>query len=91
MRGGGAKSCYLLKGEGGHKFYPVSRGGGYMDPRFSRFVAPLPVINDQFLTLVDIKMKYSTSSLSSILSFIHDYTHISHFTIIIIGLGARSR
>ena len=44
----------LKKGGGGHeKFYPVLRGGGAQkksDQRFSNFVAPHPVINDQSLS-----------------------------------------
>ena len=46
-----------LKGGGvaDEKFYPVLRGGGgegrkKFRTRFSHFVAPLPVINDQSLT-----------------------------------------
>ena len=40
LKGGGRKMCY-----------PVLNGGGAKssDPRFSYFVAPLPVINDQSL------------------------------------------
>ena len=40
------------RGGGHNKFYPVFTGGGgqkVSDLRFSHFVAPLPIINDQFL------------------------------------------
>ena len=47
--GGGRKTFPLFKR--GHFFYPVLRGGGQKvsDPRFTHFVVPLPVINDQSL------------------------------------------
>ena len=53
-------SFHSLKGGWGcEKFYPVLRGGGRgrkaSDLRYSHFVAPpLPVINDQSLSLVSI-------------------------------------
>ena len=52
------KSFSSLKGGGGReKFYPVLRGWGVgvqkvSDLRFSHFVAPPPVINDQSLKAV---------------------------------------
>ena len=49
---GGRKKFPPLKrrGRGREKLYPVLRGGGVSDPRFSHFVAPpLPVINNQSL------------------------------------------
>ena len=53
LKGGGAKCFHPLKrwggGGGGHsKLYPIGGGGEaqqVFDPRFSHFVAPLPVIN----------------------------------------------
>ena len=48
--GGGAKGFHPIKG-GHEKLYPVLRRGRgtISDPRFSHFVAPLPVINDRSL------------------------------------------
>ena len=47
-------------GDGREKFYPVLRGGAQkvLDPRFSHFVAPLPVINDQSLTETLYPLQY---------------------------------
>ena len=51
--GGGTKSCHSLKG-GAQNVLPCLEGGPQkvLDPRFSHFVAPLPVINDQSLILI---------------------------------------
>ena len=46
------KVLIMLKGGERFKFYPVLRGWGranVLDPQFSHFGAPLPVINDQSL------------------------------------------
>ena len=52
MKGGRKKFPPFKRGGGREKFYPVLRGGeqNVSDPRFSHFVAPRPVINDQSLT-----------------------------------------
>ena len=56
-KAGGGKSFHSLKGGGGEKFYPVLRGVGrqkFWTRNFFHFVAPpppLPVINDQSLSM----------------------------------------
>ena len=38
------------------RFYPVLRGGKVLDPQFSHFECPpLPVINDQSLSAIDVE------------------------------------
>ena len=67
MKGG--RKRFKKKGGGCKKFYPVLRGGGraqkVSDPRFSHFVAPLQVINDQSLKVSDI-FHYSLKKLTSL-------------------------
>ena len=60
MEGGGAKSFHPVKG-GTQKVLPCLEGGRkkFLDPRFSDFVAPLPIINDQ-LTQRHRHFKYLT-------------------------------
>ena len=49
MEGGHKRFPTFKKGER-KKFYTVLRGQKVSDPRFSHFVAPLPIINAQSLT-----------------------------------------
>ena len=65
--GGGRKKFPPFKRGGRKKFYPVLRGGGAQkvsDPRFSHFVAPppLPVINDQSLSIPNARTYTHISS-----------------------------
>ena len=73
LKGGGLKKFPLFKREGGgtRKVVPCLEEGGAQnvsDLRFSHFVAPLPVINDQSLTLpVFVRTIYYWTFMSELL------------------------